>query len=653
VLTLLVVSIGLVALSGGPALMTRGPAGEQSSTALVLLGAAGGLTSAVMTMASGRTASAAVRWQLPNALIALRLDPLAAAFLVPIFVLGAMASVYGLAYWPAHHQASAGRLRAFTGLLLAGMATVVIAAQGMLFLVAWETMALAAFFLIATDDTDAEVRRAAWLYLIATHIGTLVLFALFTLLRSVRGTFLLGPVPATTGAVTSSTILLLALAGFGFKAGLVPLHFWLPGAHANAPSHVSALLSGAMLKVGVYGIIRILLFLPHPPVWWGGLVVVLGLTSALVAISLAIGQADMKRALAYSSIENVGIIMVAVGLSVIGRAAGVPVLAALGLAAAIAHVWNHSLFKGLLFLCAGSVLHATGTRRIDKLGGLLHRMPFTGMVFVIGAAAAAALPGANAFVSEWLLYVGLLRVGLIPEAPRGSITMLAAAVIALAGALAVACFVRLAAALFLGSARSDAATKAEEAPLLMRVPQAVLALACMALGMFPATIAGALETITGAAGTIAPLLRALAMPLQAAAVATAVGVVSLLAATRRSPRRLTWDCGYARPTPRMQYTAGGLSEWLTSRLLPQFLRPAFRLSAPAALYPTTATLSIDVDEPFADRILEPLAEWWTVRAMRLRWLQQGRLPLYLLYIFVTLIAGVVWVVAFPHFGAGR
>ena len=413
-LLILVLSIVLLALSGTPALLTRGRAGEYASTALVLLGAAGGLTAAVRTLASGRTASATARGNCRTPILALRLDPLAAAFLLPIFVLGALASVYGLGYWPAQHQASAGRVRAFTGLLLAGMATVVVAAHAMLFLVAWETMAIAAFFLIATEDTDADVRGAAWLYLIATHVGTLALFALFVVLRAERGTFLLGPVAASAGAITTSAILLLALVGFGFKAGIVPLHFWLPGAHANAPSHVSALLSGAMLKVGVYGIIRIILFLPRPPVWWGGLLVALGLTSALVAISLAIGQADMKRALAYSSIENVGIIIVAVGLFVIGRATGVPALAALGLAAAIAHVWNHSLFKGLLFLGAGSVLHGTGTRRIDRMGGLLHRMPATGTVFVIGAVAAAALPGANGFVSESLLYLGLIR-----EALRG------------------------------------------------------------------------------------------------------------------------------------------------------------------------------------------------------------------------------------------
>lgn len=647
-LMLLLLSILLLALSGAPALLARGRAGEVASTTLVLLGAGGGLVAAVFTLAFGHAVSETAPWQLPNAMLALRLDPLAAAFLLPIFVLGALTSVYGLAYWPAHQQPSSGRVRAFTGLLLAGMATVVIAAHGMVFLVAWEMMAIAAFFLIATEDTDADVRGAAWMYLIATHIGTLALFALFVVLRAERGTFLLGPVGTAAGVTTTSTILLLALVGFGFKAGIVPLHFWLPGAHANAPSHVSALLSGAMLKVGVYGIIRIILFLPDPPVWWGGLLVVLGLTSALVAISLAVGQADMKRALAYSSIENVGIIIVAVGLFVIGRATGAPTVAALGLAAAIAHVWSHSLFKGLLFLCAGSVFHATGTRSIDRMGGLLHRMPTTGTAFVIGAAAAAALPGANAFVSEALLYVGLLREGM-----RGGVTVLAAALIALVGALAVACFVRLTGAIFLGAARSDTVSGAREAPLLMRAPLVVLAVACIALGVFPTAIAGALGTVTGTTDVIRPFLRALGTPLQVAALATAMTFAVLIVATRRSPRRPTWDCGYAQPTARMQYTARSLSEWLTSRLLPRFLCPAVRVTPVTALYPTTAGFAVDVDEPFADRVLQPLAAKWASRAMRLRWLQQGRLSLYLLYIFITLLAGIGWVVVFPNLGGVR
>ena len=646
-LTLLLWGVALLAVSGVPALVHRGRAGEAASCALALLGAGGGLGAAVATIATGRTGTATAAWQLPGAQLALRLDPLAAAFLLPIFLLGALASVYGLGYWPARERESAGRVRLFAGLLLAGMATVVVAAHAMLFLVAWEAMAIAAFFLIAAEDQDADARAAAWLYLIATHAGTLALLGLFVVMRAERGTFLLGPLPASAGALAASAIFLLAVAGFGFKAGIVPLHFWLPGAHANAPSHVSALLSGAMLKVGVYGIVRVLLYLPDPPLWWGGLLVLAGLASALVGISLALTQSDMKRALAYSSIENVGIITVALGLATVGRAAGIETLAAIGLAAAIAHVWSHSLFKGLLFLCAGCVLHAAGTRNVEKLGGLLRGMPVTGTLFLTGAAAASALPGLNAFVSEWLLYVGL-----VGEAGRGSVTALAAAVIALVGALAVVCFVRLASSVFLGSARSAEAEAAHEAPALMRAPLVVLGVLCVALGVFPAVLAPPLETITGAPGTLAPLFRGLSLPLLAAAVASALVLALLVARTRRSPRRPTWDCGYARPAARMQYTAGSLSEWFTAHLLPSFFLPASRVTSPASLFPVRASLEVAVDEPFADRLLEPLARRWARRAMRVRVMQQGRLPLYLLYIFVTLLVLVAWLVVFPVVASG-
>ncbi len=657
-------SLVVLALSGAPALVFRGPAGERAANGLALLGAFGGLTAAILTLASGATETGTAPWQLPNALLALRLDPLAAAFLLPVLFLSALTSVYGLGYWPGRERVSAGRVRVFMGLLVAGMSTVIVAAHAILFLVAWETMALAAFFLVATEDENASVREAAWMYLIATHAGTLVLFALFAVLRGACGSFLLGPVPQTAGLTVTSTIFLLALAGFGLKAGLFPLHFWLPGAHANAPSHVSAILSGALLKVGIYGLVRILLFLPDSPVWWGGLLVVLGLGSALAGISLAISQSDLKRALAYSSVENIGIIVVALGLFVLGRANGIPggpvgplrdpfgipALAALGLAAAIGHVWNHSLFKGLLFLSAGSVLHATGTRRIDLLGGLLRQMPVTGTAFLIGAVSAAALPGANAFVSEAILYLGLVE-----EAPRGNATALAAAVLALAGALAVACFVRLTGAMFLGSPRSDAALEAHEAPLTMRAPLVVLSAACLALGVFPAAVASALETVTGAPGVVAPFLIALGAPVALAFLATALTVLALVASTRKSPRRATWDCGYARPTASMQYTARSLSEWFTSRLLPRFLSPAIRLPVLHGLHPSagSAVFGVNVDEPFTDRVLLPFAARWGVRAMQVRRLQHGRLPLYLLYILVTLLASIAWAVVFPLLWAGR
>ncbi len=615
----LLIGIALIAVSG--------LAGKRLSALFAAGGAAAGAAVAIETLLRGKTITWSAMWQLPNAMIALRLDPLAAAFLLPIFILGALTAIYGVAYRPA------ARVRIFLGLLVAAMAMVVVAAHAIVFLLAWETMALAAFFLIAADDAEEQVRSAAWTYLIATHIGTLALFALFVLMRGNRGSFLFGPLHGD--AFTAAVMLLLALLGFGFKAGIVPLHFWLPGAHANAPSHISALLSGAMLKAGIYGIVRVAMLLPVPPFWWGATLIAVGAASALTGIALAITQSDMKRALAYSSVENVGVIITAIGLWLLGRAMGVVPLQVLGLAAAIAHVWSHSLFKGLLFLGAGSVVHATGTRRIDALGGLLRSMPVTGNLFFVGAASASVLPGTIAFLSEALLYYGLVSASLY-----GSVSTLAAAIIALAGALAVAAFIRLAGVIFLGAPRQEMA--AHEAPLLMRIPMIALAAAVLAFGLAPSIIARPLETITGSTGLVASFLHRIALPLQLAALAPALLALALVKKTSRAPRRLTWDCGYAKPSPRMQYTSRSFAQWFTAHLMPRFLQPSSQRVALTGLHPTSAAFATTVDEPFADRLLQPLVSRWAARAMRLRWLQQGRLPLYLVYIFVALLASIGW-----------
>jgi hydrogenase-4 component B len=639
-LTLVVASIVLLAVSGVPSLIARTRAGEWMSSAIVVAAATLGFAGAVNILVRGGHVEAAATWHLPGATLALRIDPLAAAFLLPIFILSVCAAVYALDY--AREQA---RVRCFAGLLGAGMAGAVVAAHGMVFLVAWEIMAVAAFFLIATKDDDSEVRSAAWMYLIATHVGTLALLAMFALLRSARGTFLLGPV--TAPATMASAIFLLALAGFGFKAGVMPLHFWLPGAHANAPSHVSALLSGAMLKVGVYGLIRTLSFFAAPPAWWGVVLLVFGLVSAVTAIALAIAQSDLKRALAYSSIENIGVILTALGVAVLGRAISHPLWVALGMGAAILHVWNHSLFKGLLFLAAGSVLHGTHRRRIDDLGGLLRRMPVTGTAFIAGAAAAAGLPGANAFLSEALLYLGFF------EAARDSSAVaLGGAAIALAGALAVVCFVRLAGIVFLGAPRTEAAQQASEAGWAMRLPLVVLAVACVAPGVWPSMFLRPLSAIIGSDALVSALVP-FALPLRITALAVIGLTAVLLLRARRSPRLTTWDCGYAAPSARMQYTGRSIAEWLTERLTPGFFRPGVEVAAPRGLFPAEATLVVRVDEPFADRVVLPHARRWAKHAARLRWVQQGRLPLYLLYIFLTLLAAIAWSVAAPFLEAMR
>src|SRR5262249_9358993 len=334
---------------------------------------------------------------------------LSAIFLVPVFLISLLGNVYGLDYWKqTAHPENGRKLRLFYGLLTAGMALLVIARNSILFLFGWEIMALSAFFLVTTEDNDTEVRAAGWVYLVATHVATLCLFALFALLRMAGGSFALTPL--AEGSVTpalATAIFVLALVGFGLKAGIMPLHIWLPGAHAAAPSHVSAIMSGVLIKMGIYGLVRVTSLLPTPPLEWGTTVLVLGAVSGVLGVAFAIGQHDLKRLLAYHSIENIGIIAMGLGLAMIGRTLSRPDWVLLGLAGVLLHVWNPALFKALLFLSAGSVIHATHSREIDRLGGLAKTMPWTALSFLVGAMAICGLPPLNGFVSEFLIYLGM------------------------------------------------------------------------------------------------------------------------------------------------------------------------------------------------------------------------------------------------------
>ncbi|MDX9867728.1 MAG: proton-conducting transporter membrane subunit, partial [Kiritimatiellia bacterium] len=484
----LVAAIALLGFSGLPAclLSPRSSTGQHVGTGLMAAGSLLGLACLAAVLA-GHAAPAPLTWswRIPQSSFAVGVDPVSVLFLFPVFIVPLLGSVYGLSYWrQAEHPADGQRVGLFYGVLAGGMALVVIARDGALFLIAWELMAVAAYFAATAGDDKPEVRRAGWIYLIATHIGTLCLMALFAYWRYVTGSFSLEPgrvIP--TGA--ASVMFVLALVGFGFKAGLMPLHVWLPGAHANAPSHVSAVMSGVMLKMGVYGIVRMTALLPSGTAWWGPAVLAVGAFTGVAGIAFAIGQRDLKRLLAYSSIENVGIIAMGVGLALSGRFQGRAEWVLLGLGGALLHVWNHSLFKSLLFFNAGAIIHAAGTRRIDLMGGLAKRLPAVMALFTVGAAAICALPPLNGFASEWLIYAGLFRTlgrGAATGAPAAALATVA---LAMSGALAVACFVKVLGAVFLGAPRSEADGPAHAPAATMMVPMAVLACGCAGIGLFP------------------------------------------------------------------------------------------------------------------------------------------------------------------------
>ena len=491
-LELILIAAALQGCSGLPGLLgaRRSRWGERTAAAMATLAAALGLLG-VLLPADAAPLSAS--WGLPWGKLAIALDPVSRAFLLPVFLIPALGAVYGLGYWrQADHPGNGRKLRVFYGLMPAAMTVVVLAHDGVLFLMAWEVMAIAGFFLVSTEDDQRASREAAWVYFIAAHLGTLCLFGMFALLHSAVGSFDFDAIAAShMTAPLTTAVFVLALLGFGMKAGLMPLHVWLPGAHANAPSHVSAMLSGVMLKMGIYGLVRMTSLLPVPPAWWGGALLALGAVSAVMGLVFAMAQHDLKRLLAYSSIENVGIITIGLGLALLGRSTGHPAWAALGLGGAILHVWNHCLFKPLLFFGAGSIQHGAGTRQIDQLGGLSRRMPRTAGLFLVGCVAICALPPLNGFASELLIYLGLFGTLEGRDGLASAATVVP--VLALAGGLAVVAFAKLFGTAFLGEPRTETARHAHESPLTMILAMAVLAALCVAVGAFAVATAPLLD----------------------------------------------------------------------------------------------------------------------------------------------------------------
>ncbi|NLF22388.1 MAG: hydrogenase [Lentisphaerae bacterium] len=652
-LTLLLMAIALLGFSGLPAclLPARSAGGQRVTTGLMVCGGLLGLVGVVCARVAAPAPALSLAWGFQHSRFSVAVDPISVLFLLPIFLIPMLGSVYGLGYWrQAEHPANGCRLGLAYGLLAGAMALVVIARDGLLFLVAWEVMALAAYFAASAEDDKVEVRRAGWIYLIATHIGTLCLLALFALWRQATGSFAL-----TAGAAIPSeaagTLFLLAAIGFGFKAGLMPLHVWLPGAHANAPSHVSAVMSGVMLKMGVYGIVRMTALLPAPAPWWGPVLLAAGAFSSLTGIAFAIGQRDLKRMLAYSSIENLGIIAMGLGLALLGRAQGHAEWVLLGLGGALFHVWNHSLFKSLLFFNAGAIIHATETREIDRMGGLAKRLPVVMVLFVVAAAAICALPPLNGFAGEWVLYIGLFRTLGLGDAPGAPAAALAAVALAMTGALAVACFVKALGAVFLGAPRSASPRHVHQPGVAMVAPMVLLAVACVLIGLCPRLITPLLDAAVGAwSGQSQPLSTASVVPLKALACAggALVGLLAAWALVLKANRRakpvrtgLTWDCGYAAPTGRMEYTGSSFGDSLV-KLTVFLLWPKKNQPALHGLFPKRSRFKIIVPDTVLDRLVTPLFRATGRFLPWLRVLQRGQTHVYVLYILVVVIVLLIW-----------
>ena len=663
-LLLLLAGSGLAALSGVPGLLLswRSAWGARISVALVLAGSVLGVAGGVLALGEGEAGGGGalvVATPVPGMAAALGADVLTGVFAIPAFLVGGLGALYGTAYWSVRrHPRNGRRLRLCYGLLIASLAWITMARDGIAFLVAWEVMALTNFFLVTTEDEDRAVRGAGWVYLLYSHVTVLGLFALVLLQRQLGGDFAFRLVPADAPEALRAALFVLALVTFGVKAGAMPLHSWLPGAHASAPSHVSALMSGVVIKMGIYGLVRTTGLLESPPLEWGIAVLAIGALSAFFGVVFALAQHDIKRLLAYHSIENIGIILLGLGLAMVGRTVGRADWVVLGMAGCLLHVWNHALFKSLLFLGAGSVVHATGTRDLEQAGGLARRMPVTAGLFLLGSLAICGLPPLNGFVSELFVYLGLVRAGVSPGSAWAAAPV---PILAATGALAVACFVKVVGVVFLGTPRSAAAREAHEAPPAMLAPMAVLAAACVAIGAAPALVAPALDRAVAAWLGGPSGGRALALP--ALSSLAPLGWVSIAAVTlcgaaaltfgavlpvcrrarRRQPALPTWGCGYAASSPRLQYTASSFAELVTSRfgwvLWPREHRP--RIEGP---FPAPAGFHSQVADSVLDRLLLPAARGALRFTASFRALPQGQLQRYVLYVLAVLVPLLVWAV---------
>jgi hydrogenase-4 component B len=626
---------------------------------IIALGA--GIIPAIQIFSGGAVAPIYMAWSMPLGSFSVGLDALSAFFLFPILWLGALSAIYGLTYlWPHRERKSLGFSWFLFNILVASMVMVVLARNALLFLVAWEVMSLSSFFLVAFENERNDVREASWIYLIATHLGTAFLLILFLLLghesHGLDFNQLGGLTPGLAGLC-----FVFAVIGFGAKAGIMPFHVWLPEAHPAAPSHVSALMSGVMIKTGIYGILRTLTFLGPPPAWWGWALIGIGLFSGVAGVLFALAQHDLKRLLAYHSVENIGIIVMGLGIGLLGISTGSPALAVLGFAGGILHVANHALFKGLLFLGAGSVIHGAHTREIDHLGGLLKRMPWTALTFLIGAVAISGLPPLNGFVSEFLIYVGAFNGALSAKDGSGAPLLAVIAGLALIGGLATACFTKAFGIVFLGAPRSDHPARARESGLGMVLPMAAMAAACFGAGLLgymivrtmPAVLVDVIKPF-GLAGPDPATIRdelfvasgyLKSLTWGALAILVLAGLIALLRLRLLSGRKLgqsaVWDCGYAAPNARMQYTASSFAQPILD-FFDIFHRGRKRFRPPQGYFPRAASFETETLDTSQEGVYRPVFEAVRRILRKMQVMQHGRIQLYVLYIVLTLVVLFLW-----------
>jgi hydrogenase-4 component B len=651
----------LAALAGG-----RRARGRELAAGGAAVGGAAGLVLGLTVLLQGGV----WLWEAPALLplgggLALRLDGLSAVFLIVIGLGTVPAAIYSAGYtasYAADERVSLRGLGALLNIFLLSMSLLVLADNVLTFLLMWEGMSLSSYFLVITEHDSAENVSAGRWYLGMAHVGLAALIvAFFLLMNGGTGAFAaLRATAASLPATTRNLAFVLAFLGFGAKAGMIPLHVWLPRAHPAAPSHVSALMSGVMLKLGIYGMLRVGLdLLGGGPAWWGGIVLATGALSAVLGVLYALMEHDLKRLLAYHSVENIGIILMGIGAGFVFHSYGLMELATLGFIGGLYHTINHAVFKGLLFFGAGSVLHATHTRNMEEMGGLIKRMPWTALFFLIGAAAISALPPLNGFVSEWLVFQALLGGAKLPTPEIAVLMPVAVGMLALTSGLAAACFVKAFGISFLAIPRSHEAEHAHESPRSMLIGMALLALACIVLGLGATVVVpalgGALAGLGGLPKTDMTFTMGLSLqtpgefgqvsPLGIAVIlVTMIGLAWLALRLARINHSLrigeTWGCGRIGQTPRMEYTATAFAEPLR-RVFAELYRPTKELTidfhSESKYFVQSIEYRSGITPWFEQAVYAPFLHLVERLARQVRRLQSGSLHMYLLYMALALL----------------
>jgi hydrogenase-4 component B len=632
---------------------------------LALVSSLAGCVLSLSILLSGEPLHVEIMQTLPFGTMAFHADRLSAFFLGVISLIAAAVSVYSLGYAKEFLQRrNMVLLVALYNVFLLSMAGVVASGHAVLFLFFWEAMSLSTYFLINYEHEDPASRRAAYLYVVMTHVGTALLVVMFVLLFSRAGSFSFGAfrdAATLMPRVLQSLIFLCATMGFGVKAGIIPFHIWLPEAHPAAPSNISALMSGVMIKMGIYGMVRVFFdFLgPDIPEWWGILILLVAVTSSVLGVLYALMEHDLKRLLAFHSIENIGIILMGIGGALLFTSLGNRALASIALIAGLYHVLNHATFKGLLFLGAGSVLHATHSQNIEELGGLIKKMPWTAFFFLIGAVAISALPPLNGFVSEWLTFQALLLGFHLTDLTVKIAVPLTVALLALTGALAAACFVKAFGITFLGLPRSDHAENARESSVTMTGAMGTLAFLCLLFGVAPGLVLSVLNPLvssltgTNASGQVVlgggmiliPQSNSSSIsPLALGGLILAVTLIPvaagyLLGGRVRKRVEMTWACGLRKIEPRMQYTATGFSKPIRM-IFSNIFRATHEIEISEETSPyfrPRITYELKTESVFLKYLYEPAYHVIVGSARIFRRIQTGHIQTYLAYIFLTLV----------------